>query len=176
MSADDFDLPKLAAHGMPLLEIENLHVEIDGKEILKAVDLAVNRGELHAIMGPNGSGRSTLAYALASNDGYEPTGGQMRFDGKNLLDMAPDKRGRCSVPRVPVSAGRCRVATMTFLRKALDARRKKRGESELSKVRDVAGKRAEVHTLAHTLLKRRNFSHDGRSENSSDGKRSLGGR
>jgi Fe-S cluster assembly ATPase SufC len=65
MSADDLDPPKLAGHGMPLLEIENLHVEIDGKEILKGVDLAVNAGEVHAIMGPNGSAEvDILAQAL----------------------------------------------------------------------------------------------------------------
>ena len=75
MSADDLDPPKLAGHGIPLLEIENLHVEIDGKKILKGVDLAVNAGEVHAIMGPNGSGKSTLAYVLAGKDGYEPMAG-----------------------------------------------------------------------------------------------------
>jgi Fe-S cluster assembly ATPase SufC len=77
MSADDLDPPKLAGHGMPLLEIENLHVEIDGKKILKGVDLAVNAGEVHAIMGPNGSGKSTLAYVLAGKDGYEPMAGEI---------------------------------------------------------------------------------------------------
>jgi Fe-S cluster assembly ATP-binding protein len=77
---------------MPLLEIENLHVEIDGKKILKGVDLAVNAGEVHAIMSPNGSGKSTLAYVLAGKDGYEPMAGEVRFDGKNLFDMAPDER------------------------------------------------------------------------------------
>jgi Fe-S cluster assembly ATPase SufC len=65
MSADDLDPPKLAGHGMPLLEIENLHVEIDGNKILKGVDLAVNAGEVHAIRGPNGSGKvDILAQAL----------------------------------------------------------------------------------------------------------------
>jgi Fe-S cluster assembly ATP-binding protein len=65
MSADDLDPPKLAGHGMPLLEIENLHVEIDGREILKGLDLAVNAGEVHAIMGPNGSAEvDILAQAL----------------------------------------------------------------------------------------------------------------
>jgi Fe-S cluster assembly ATPase SufC len=77
MNADDLDPPKLAGHGMPLLEIENLHVKIDGKKILKGVDLAVNAGEVHAIMGPNGSGKSTLAYVLAGKDGYEPMAGEI---------------------------------------------------------------------------------------------------
>src|ERR1700683_3236110 len=77
---------------MPLLEIRNLHVEIDGKEILKGLDLTVNAGEVHAIMGPNGSGKSTLAYVLAGKAGYEPTEGEVRFNGRNLFDMAPDER------------------------------------------------------------------------------------
>jgi len=84
MSADDLDPPKLAGHGMPTLEIENLHVEIDGKKILKGVDLAVNAGEVHAIMGFNGSGKSTLAYVLAGKDGYEPMAGDVRFNGALL--------------------------------------------------------------------------------------------
>ena len=91
---------------MPLLEIKNLHVEIDGKEILKGLDLTVNPGEVHAIMGPNGSGKSTLAYVLAGKPDYEPTQGEVLFDGKNLFDMhARRARGRRPVPRLPVSAG-----------------------------------------------------------------------
>jgi len=132
---------------MPLLEIENLHVEIDGKEILKGLDLTVNAGEVHAIMGPNGSGKSTLAYVLAGKDGYEPTSGEVRFDGKNIFDMEPDKRAAAGLFlafQYPLEIPG--VATMTFLRTALNAQRKKRGEAELStpdflkKVREVAKK------------------------------------
>ena len=66
---------------MALLEVENLHAGIEGKEILRGLTLTVNAGEVHAIMGPNGSGKSTLAYVLAGKDGYEPTAGEVRFDG-----------------------------------------------------------------------------------------------
>ena len=132
---------------MALLEVENLHVEIGGKEILKGLDLVVNAGEVHAIMGPNGSGKSTLAYVLAGKAGYEPTAGEVRFDGRNLFDMSPDERaaaGMFLAFQYPLEIPG--VATMTFLRTALNAQRKKRGEAELStpeflkKVRDVAGK------------------------------------
>jgi len=132
---------------MPLLEIKNLHVEIDGKEILKGLDLAVNAGEVHAIMGPNGSGKSTLAYVLAGKDGYEPTQGEVRFNGKNMFDMEPDERAAAGLFlafQYPLEIPG--VATMTFLRTALNAQRKKRGEAELStpeflkRVREVAKK------------------------------------
>src|SRR6202050_2187015 len=76
---------------MPLLEVKNLHVEIDGKEILKGLNLAINPGEVHAIMGPNGSGKSTLAYVLAGKDGYEPTAGEVTLDGKNIFDMSTEE-------------------------------------------------------------------------------------
>jgi len=132
---------------MPLLEIENLHVEIDGKEILKGLDLTVNAGEVHAIMGPNGSGKSTLAYVLAGKDGYEPTQGEVRFNGKNMFDMEPDERAAAGLFlafQYPLEIPG--VATMTFLRTALNAQRKKRGEAEFStpeflkRVREVAKK------------------------------------
>jgi Fe-S cluster assembly ATP-binding protein len=132
---------------MPLLKVENLHVEIDGKEILKGLDLIVNAGEVHAIMGPNGSGKSTLAYVLAGKDGYEPTSGEVRFNGKNIFDMAPDERAAAGLFlafQYPLEIPG--VATMTFLRTALNAQRKKRGEAEFStpeflkKVRDTAAK------------------------------------
>jgi Fe-S cluster assembly ATP-binding protein len=129
------------------LLIKGLHVEIDGKEILKGLDLAVKAGEVHAIMGPNGSGKSTLAYVLAGKDGYQPTAGAVLFNGKNLFEMSPDERaaaGMFLAFQYPLEIPG--VATMTFLRTALNAQRKKRGEAELStpefikKVRDTAGK------------------------------------
>ena len=132
---------------MALLEIRNLHVEIDGKEILKGLNLTVNAGEVHAIMGPNGSGKSTLAYVLAGKSGYEPTSGAVLFNGKNIFDMTPDERAAAGLFlafQYPLEIPG--VATMTFLRAALNAQRKKRGEVELStpefikRVRETAGK------------------------------------
>jgi Fe-S cluster assembly ATP-binding protein len=118
---------------MPLLEIKNLHAGIEGKEILRGFDLTVNAGEVHAIMGPNGSGKSTLAYVLAGKPGYEPTAGEVRFNGKELFEMAADERAAAGLFlafQYPLEIPG--VATMTFLRTALNAQRKKRGEAELS--------------------------------------------
>jgi Fe-S cluster assembly ATP-binding protein len=132
---------------MPLLEIKNLHAGIEGKEILRGLDLTVNAGEVHAIMGPNGSGKSTLAYVLAGKAGYEPTAGEVLFNGKNIFDMEPDERaaeGLFLAFQYPLEIPG--VATMTFLRTALNAQKKKRGEPELStpeflkRVREVAKK------------------------------------
>jgi Fe-S cluster assembly ATP-binding protein len=132
---------------MALLEIKNLHAGIEGKEILRGLDLTVNAGEVHAIMGPNGSGKSTLAYVLAGKAGYEPTSGEVLFNGKNLFDMEPDERavaGLFLAFQYPLEIPG--VATMTFLRTALNAQRKRRGDPELStpefikKVREVAAK------------------------------------
>jgi Fe-S cluster assembly ATP-binding protein len=117
---------------MALLEITDLHVEIDGKEILKGLNLAVNAGEVHAIMGPNGSGKSTLAYVLAGKKDYEATAGKVLFDGKNIFDMKPDERAAAGfflAFQYPLEIPG--VASMTFLRTALNAQRKKRGEAEL---------------------------------------------
>jgi Fe-S cluster assembly ATP-binding protein len=131
---------------MPLLEVKDLHVEIDGRKILQGLDLTVNTGEVHAIMGPNGSGKSTLAYVLAGKDEYLVTGGEVVFDGRNIFDMEPDERAAAGLFlafQYPLEIPG--VATMTFLRTALNAQRKKRGEAELStpefrkKVREVAG-------------------------------------
>ena len=132
---------------MPLLEIKNLHVEIDGKKILNGLDLAVNAGEVHAIMGPNGAGKSTLSYVLAGKAGYERDDGEVLFDGEDVLTWRPTSappRGLFLAFQYPLEIPG--VATMTFLRTALNAQRKKRGEAELStpeflkKVREVAKK------------------------------------
>ena len=132
---------------MALLEVRDLHVEIDGKEILKGLDLDVEAGQVHAIMGPNGSGKSTLAYVLAGKEEYRPTAGSVRFDGRDLFEMAPDERAAAGLFlafQYPLEIPG--VATMTFLRTALNAQRKKRGQVELStpdfikKVRDTSSK------------------------------------
>jgi Fe-S cluster assembly ATP-binding protein len=132
---------------MALLEIKDLHVEIDGKEILKGLDLTVDAGQVHAIMGPNGSGKSTLAYVLAGKEDYRPSAGEVLFDGRNLFAMEPDERAAAGLFlafQYPLEIPG--VATMTFLRTALNAQRKKRGETELSTpefiktVRETAGK------------------------------------
>jgi len=75
-----------------MLEIKNLHAGIEGNEILKGIDLKINAGEVHAIMGPNGSGKSTLAQVLAGREGYEVTKGEVTYNGKNLLELAPEDR------------------------------------------------------------------------------------
>ena len=118
---------------MPLLEVKNLHVSVDGKQILNGLDLTVNQGEVHAIMGPNGSGKSTLAHVLAGKEDYEVTAGTVRFDGEDVLAMEPDERaakGLFLAFQYPLEIPG--VATMTFLRTAINAQRKKRGEPELS--------------------------------------------
>jgi Fe-S cluster assembly ATP-binding protein len=132
---------------MALLEVKNLHVEVDGKKILNGLDLSVEKGSVHAIMGPNGSGKSTLAHVLAGKEAYVVTQGQVLLDGEDILALSPDERaakGLFLAFQYPLEIPG--VATMTFLRTALNAQRKKRGEAELlvpdfiKRVREVAGK------------------------------------
>ncbi len=117
---------------MNMLDIRNLHVRADDKEILKGINLQVNAGEVHAIMGPNGSGKSTLARALSGHPEYHVTGGEVLFEGRDLLDMDPDERAREGVFmafQYPVEiAG---VNNAYFLKAAVNAKRKHHGQPEL---------------------------------------------
>jgi Fe-S cluster assembly ATP-binding protein len=118
-----------------MLEIKNLHVKLEeeDKVILRGVDLSIKAGEVHAIMGPNGSGKSTLSYVLAGRDGYEVTDGSATLQGQSLLDMEPEERAAAGLFlafQYPVEIPG--VGNMTFLRTAVNAQRKSRGEEELS--------------------------------------------
>ena len=110
---------------MSELSIRNLQVNVEGKEILKGVDLTVRQGEVHALMGPNGTGKSTLAYALMGHPNYEVTGGEAWFKGQDILELEPDERSRLGVFlafQYPVSIPGVSVAN--FLRTAINARRR----------------------------------------------------
>jgi len=132
---------------VPLLEVKNLAVKVDDREILKGLDLAVNPGEVHAIMGPNGSGKSTLSHVLSGKPGYEVTGGEVTFEGTDLLAPSPDERAARGIFlafQYPMEVPG--VATMMFLRTALNSQRKKRGEEELptpefmKKIKELSGR------------------------------------
>ena len=115
-----------------MLSIENLQVQVAGREILTGLTLEIKRGEVHAIMGPNGSGKSTLAHVLAGREGYEITGGSITYDGKDLLDLAPEIRAREGVFlafQYPVEIPG--VKNVYLLKAGLNAIRKHNGESEL---------------------------------------------
>jgi len=110
---------------MSQLEIKNLHVNIDGKEILKGLDLTVEQGKIHAIMGPNGTGKSTLAYTLMGHPSYTVTEGEVHFKGQNILELEPDERSRLGIFlafQYPVAIPGVTVAN--FLRTAINARRR----------------------------------------------------
>ena len=117
---------------MPLLEVKNLRASVDDKEILKGITLTVQPGEVHAIMGPNGSGKSTLAQVLAGHPAYQVTGGEVAFEGRDLLDMEPEERAQAGVFlafQYPVEIPG--VTNAYFLRAAYNEIRKARGEEEL---------------------------------------------
>ena len=117
----------------PMLEIRDLRVRIEDREILKGVNLTVPKGEVHAVMGRNGSGKSTLSYVLAGKEDYEVTGGEVLLDGENILEMEPNERANAGLFlafQYPIEIPG--VATMTFLKAALNAQRKAHGEPELS--------------------------------------------
>jgi Fe-S cluster assembly ATP-binding protein len=117
---------------MHLLEVKNLHVEVDGKQILNGLDLSIGKGSVHAIMGPNGSGKSTLAHVLAGKPDYVVTQGEVLLDGEDILALPPEERaakGLFLAFQYPLEIPG--VATFTFLRTALNAQRKQRGQPEL---------------------------------------------
>jgi len=117
---------------MHMLEIEDLHASVDGKEILRGVNLTIRPGEVHAIMGPNGAGKSTLASVLAGRDAYEVTSGTVRFDGEDLFEMEPEERASAGLFmsfQYPVEIPG--VTNSYFLRTALNAQRAARGQDEI---------------------------------------------
>src|ERR1044072_8302237 len=115
-----------------MLEIKNLRAGIEGREILKGINLTINKGEIHAIMGPNGSGKSTLAKVLAGHPQYEVTGGEIIYEGRNLLEMSPDERAREGVFmafQYPIEVPG--VSNAQFLRLAYNEKQKHLGQEEL---------------------------------------------
>src|SRR5574338_1719110 len=142
---------------MAMLKIDNLHVRVAGKEILKGLSLEVNPGKVHAIMGPNGAGKSTLGYVLAGREGYEVTAGSVTFNGQDLLAKEPEQRAAEGVFlafQYPVEIPG--VNNTYFLRTAFNAQRKARGEPELDSMqflKKVREKLAVLH-LDDRLLQR----------------------
>ena len=140
-----------------MLEIKNLHVAVDGKEILKGLSLRIDAGEVHAIMGPNGSGKSTLSYVLAGRAGYEITAGSITYRGEDLVALAPEARAAKGVflaMQYPVEIPG--VTTMMFLKSAINAQRRARGEAELDAVAALktVRKKAAALNVSEEMLKR----------------------
>jgi len=140
-----------------MLKIKNLHVSIDDKSILKGLNLEVGAGEIHAIMGPNGSGKSTLGYVMAGREGYEITEGSIEFDGTDLDDMEPEERAAAGLFlafQYPVEIPG--VNNAYFLRSALNAQKKARGEEEVDSMNFLKRVRESLKQLKmdDSLLKR----------------------
>ena len=148
-----------------MLKIKDLRVSVDDREILRGFDLEVAAGEVHAIMGPNGSGKSTLAYVLAGREGYEVTGGEVLYDGEDLLGMEPEERAAAGVFlafQYPVEIPG--VANMYFLRTALNSLRRARGQDEIdaASFMKLVRERATLVGVKQELLKRSvNFGFSG---------------
>ncbi len=140
-----------------MLEIKDLHVAVDGKEILKGLSLSVQAGQVHAIMGPNGSGKSTLSYVLAGRDSYEITAGSILYKGEDLTALKPEERAAKGIflaLQYPVEIPG--VPTLTFLKTALNAQRRARGEAEIDALGMLKLVRAKATALGvkEEMLKR----------------------
>jgi Fe-S cluster assembly ATP-binding protein len=140
-----------------MLKIENLHATVDGKAILNGLSLEIGQGEVHAVMGPNGSGKSTLSYVLAGREGYEVTGGSVTLNGQDLLAMEPEERavaGMFLAFQAPVELPG--VGNANFLRTALNAIRRARGEAEMDAMQflKLARARMKVLNMPEDMLKR----------------------
>ena len=140
-----------------LLEIKNLHANIEGREILKGIDLKINEGEIHAIMGPNGSGKSTLAQVLAGREEYEVTEGEVIYNGKNLLEISPEDRAREGLFlafQYPIEIPG--VSNTNLLKTALNEVRKYRGEEELDAMEflTIIKKKMKLVDLDQSLINR----------------------
>jgi Fe-S cluster assembly ATP-binding protein len=140
-----------------VLEIRDLHATVEGKEILRGINLTIRKGEIHAIMGPNGSGKSTLAKILAGHPAYEVTKGEVLFEGRNLLELAPDERARAGIFlafQYPVEVPG--VSNAQFLRLAYNEKRKHLGEEELDPLefKDLLTERAKVVEMDAGLMSR----------------------
>jgi Fe-S cluster assembly ATP-binding protein len=140
-----------------MIKIKDLHASIEGKEILKGLNLEINAGEVHAIMGPNGSGKSTLANVLAGHEGYEVTKGEVFFEDKELLDMAPEDRAREGLFlafQYPIEIPG--ISNATFLKTAVNEIRKYKGEEELSpkEFLELIKEKTKILDMDNSLLSR----------------------